>query len=170
MKKLTYLISTLLFATILNAHSLLMNLMDNEDNTILVSGEFSTGQLAVGAMVRLESLVSGEILYKKRLPDSSELIIEIPKEPYQVVLDGGPSHQIVKEGIAPLEGFSSTSSKEAKSVATLSQPREMSKQWSNLTVVLFMFAFLLLFLTLYFSMRNTNKILKAIKEPAKPLH
>ncbi|XOB62750.1 hypothetical protein ACMC56_02820 [Campylobacterota bacterium DY0563] len=164
MKKITYLFSIFILSTILNAHTLLMNIMDNEDNTILVTGEFSTGEFAVGAMVRLESLLSGEVLYKKRLPDSSELIIEIPKEPYQIVLDGGPNHQIVKEGIAPIEGFSKEILKKDKKTNALSQPREVTKQWNNITIILFLLAFVLFLLTIYFSIINTNKILRSIKE------
>ena len=93
------------FSMSLFAHNLIMNVIDNKDNTITVVGEFSTGEDAAGAMIRLESLVNAEVLYKQRLPQESELTINIPKEPYQIVLDGGPGHTIVKEGIAPLEGF-----------------------------------------------------------------
>lgn len=164
MKKLLTLILLFIACINLNAHSLLMNLMDNEDNTITVAGEFTTGELAIGALVRLESLATGEVLYKKRLPDSSELIIDIPKEPYQVVLDGGPNHQVVKDGIAPINGFSKESIKKASNNVNLSTTRAFSNQWSNPTIVLFILAFILILLTMYFSMKNTNKILKQIKE------
>lgn len=147
----------------LQAHSLLMNVIDNEDDTITVVGEFSTGELAVGALVRLEALNSGEILYKKRLPDSSELTFDIPKEPYQVVLDGGPGHQIVKDGIAPLDGFNMQVSK-SETKKELSKPRSFTKEWSLAYIVLISLTLILIALSVYFSKRNTDKILRAIKE------
>ncbi len=149
----------------LYAHNLLMSVMDNEDNTITVIGEFSTGEKAAGALVRLESLVSGEILFKQRLPVESELTIDIPKEPYQVVLDGGPGHTIVKEGIESLEGFAKEVKEKAKSNSVkLSKPEEFNNDWSLTTIILFTVCIVLLLLALYFSSKNTNKILNEIRQ------
>lgn len=39
--KLRYIFLTLFLVTNLSAHTLLMNVLDNEDNTITVIGEFS---------------------------------------------------------------------------------------------------------------------------------
>lgn len=163
MKK--YILIAILFSSSLFGHSLLMNVMDNEDNTITVAGEFTTGQLAPGAMLRLESLVNGNILFKQRLPESSELTVEIPKEPYQIVLDGGPSHQVVEKGIPPQEGFKKEALDKALVTSTnLSQPRSVTNEWNNSTVILFMLSFILIGFTIYFSRFNTNKILRMIKE------
>ncbi|WP_172658838.1 hypothetical protein [Halarcobacter ebronensis] len=163
MKK--YMLLTILFCSSLFGHSLLMNVMDNEDNTITIAGEFTTGQLAPGAMLRLESLVNGTILFKQRLPESSELTVEIPKEPYQIVLDGGPSHQVVEKGIPPQEGFKKEAlNKALVNSSTLSQPRSTTNEWNNSTVILFILAFILIGFTIYFSRLNTNKILAQIKQ------
>jgi hypothetical protein len=148
----------------LSAHTLLMNVFDNEDNTITVSGAFSTGQPAVGAMVRLEALNTAQILYKKRLPENSELSITIPSEPYQIVLDGGPGHQIVKDGIAPKGGFKVSLKQNETSKKELSEERSFTKKWSLPYIILISAILLLIVLTIYFSKRNTNKILQAIKE------
>ncbi|RXK13224.1 hypothetical protein CP965_05340 [Halarcobacter mediterraneus] len=165
MKKIFVVISTLFVITTLYAHTLLMNVMNNEDNTITVIGEFSTGEKAAGALVRLESLVSGEILFKQRLPVESELTIDIPKEPYQVVLDGGPGHTIVKEGIEPLEGFAKEVKEKAKSNSEkLSKAENFNNEWSLTTIILFTICIVLLLLALYFSSRNTNKILNEIRQ------
>lgn len=43
-------------------------------------GEFNTCEKTVGAQVRLESLVRGDVLYKKRLSEKSEITVDIPKE------------------------------------------------------------------------------------------
>ncbi|QDF28020.1 hypothetical protein [Halarcobacter anaerophilus] len=164
MKKIAVLI-LLLTATIAQAHTLLMNVINNEDNTVTVVGEFSTGDSAAGALIRFESLLSGKILFKQRLPEDSELTAEIPKEPYQIVLDGGPGHTIVKEGIAPLEGFEKEIKAEVTKTSTkLSQASNLTNEWSNPTIILFILGLLLIILTLYISSKNTNKILKQIKQ------
>jgi len=149
-----------LLVSFLEAHTLMMNIANNGDGTITVVGEFSTGELAAGAMVRLESLVSGSTLFKQRLGVEGELAIPIPKEPYQVVLDGGPGHVIVKEGIAPAEGFSIQVSEAGKSTKKLSEAQSSTGEWSLPTMILFSLAMALMGLTLYFSARNTKKLLE----------
>lgn len=153
------------FSMSLFAHNLIMNVIDNKDNTITVVGEFSTGEDAAGAMIRLESLVNAEILYKQRLPQESELTINIPKEPYQIVLDGGPGHTIVKEGIAPLEGFKKEIKEKEKEVNTkLSTAQNANNEWDLLTIFFFVLCLILFGLAIYFSNKNTNKILEKLKE------
>ena len=161
MKKILTLICLLTLN--LQAHTLIMNVFDNEDDTITVSGAFSTGQAAVGAMIRLEALNTGNTLYKSRLPELSEVTIDIPKEPYQIVLDGGPGHQIVKDGIAPKGGFTVTL-KDTKKKKELSEPRSFTKKWSLPYIILISVVLLLIVLTIYFSMKNTQKIINTIKE------
>lgn len=152
------------FSMSLFAHNLIMNVIDNKDNTITVVGEFSTGEDAAGAMIRLESLVNAEVLYKQRLPQESELTINIPKEPYQIVLDGGPGHTIVKEGIAPLEGFKKEIKEKEKEVNTkLSTAQNANNEWDLLTIFFFVLCLILFGLAIYFSNKNTNKILEKIK-------
>lgn len=153
------------FSMSLFAHNLIMNVIDNKDNTITVVGEFSTGEDAAGAMIRLESLVNAEVLYKQRLPQESELTINIPKEPYQIVLDGGPGHTIVKEGIAPLEGFKKEIKEKEKEVNTkLSTAQNANNEWDLLTIFFFSLCLILFGLAIYFSNKNTNKILEKLKE------
>lgn len=143
------------------AHTLLLNVFDNEDNTITVEGIFNTGELATGAQIRLESLHNGMLLYKNRLPDESELTIQIPKEAYQIVLDGGPGHQIVQTGPSPKGGFikQNKQNKEVK----LSKPREGQRPWSLALVVSIALAFTILFITILVSIKNTNLLIKQLK-------
>ena len=96
----------LLLTLDLFSHEIYLNVLDNKDNTITVSGDTSTGEDVAGALIKLESLINAQILFEERLPESSKLIISIPKEPYQIVLDAGPEEGVfVKDGIAPIEGF-----------------------------------------------------------------
>lgn len=164
MLKKAYLFLAIFFMlSTLQAHTLLMNIMDNEDNTITIMGEFSTGEKASGAMIRLESLSSGKILYKKRLPEDSELTVKIPQEPYQIVLDGGPNHTVVKEGIAPIGGFEKIASEDSK-VQVSKENQNMTNTSAIPIQVLLGVCFVLILLTLYFSARNTKKLMAQLKK------
>jgi len=143
------------------AHNLLLNVHDNGDNTITVAGEFSTGEDASGAMIRLESLVSGDVLFQQRLPKESELTVEIPKEPYQIVLDGGPGHTIIKDGIAPKEGFKEEVKAKNKQITA---PKKAMNEWNNITIIFFTICIILFMLAIYFSNKNTNKILQELRK------
>lgn len=150
------------------AHSLLLNVFDNEDNTITVEGIFNTGESAAGALIMLEALNSGEILFKQRLLDDSELTIKIPKEPYKIILDGGEGHTIVKDGIAPLNGFIKKETKEVKKKQKNENPRFSILPSSSMAVnVSIIIAFILLILTILISIRNTNKIISEIKSNSR---
>ena len=155
----------LLFITLLHSllfgHTLLLNVFDNEDNTITVEGVFNTGEMAVGALIRLEALNTGNVLYKKRLPDESELTIDIPKEPYQIVLDGGPGHQVVQNGIAPQEGFSVAIN--TKKQVQLSQARNGTRPWTLPLVSSLLVVFIVLLATILICKRHTTSIVEAIK-------
>lgn len=162
-KKFISIIFLYLIPSFLFSHTLILNVDDNEDGTILIQGVFNTGQLAPGAEVRIESLVTGKVLFKKRLPDESELTIDIPKEPYQVVLDAGPGHQIVKEGIEPKGGFSEELNKKSKEVK-VSQARSSMQGLPPEMIISVAVAFVLLFITIFISIKNTNKLMKELQE------
>jgi hypothetical protein len=164
MKTIFKSIFLLLTPLYLFAHSLILDTMDNEDGTITVHGEFNTGESAAGALLKLEALNSGEILYQKRLPDDGELTIPIPKLPYQIILDGGPGHSVTKEGIAPIGGFEKQV--EIKPKQKKQKPSRNMMQISSSKAVTYSIiaAFILLFATIFISIRNTNKLIKKIKE------
>ena len=164
MKKqmLLLLIVLLLLPALAGAHTLMVYILDNEDGTLTVEGRFNTGQTAEGALIRLESLVTGEVLFKQRLPQESELTVTIPDEPYQVVLDAGPGHTIVKEGIPPQGGFAETYPAQGKTAA-VTRHQVPSRGMPGLMQLSIGCALVLLLLTLYFSHRNTQKLLKALQ-------
>lgn len=91
-----------------HAHTLTLLIENQEDGTLVVRGRFSTGQSAAGAMVQIKSLISGNMLYAKRLPAESELTVTIPSEPYTIILDGGPMHQSFAKGPPPPGGFTAS--------------------------------------------------------------
>jgi hypothetical protein len=144
------------------AHKLILSEYDNGDDTLTIKGKYDTGASAAGALVRLEALNRGDILFKKRLTVESELTVKIPDEPYQIVLDGGPGHLSIQKGIPPSKGFATGRKENQK--AKLSAPPAMNMA----LVVSVVLAFCLLFSTIGVGIYNTNKILTAISNAAAP--
>ncbi|NCD11065.1 MAG: hypothetical protein EOL93_00815 [Epsilonproteobacteria bacterium] len=144
----------------LYAHTLLMHVGDNDDGTLSIKGEFSTGESAAGALVKLKILGSEEILAQQRLPDSSELVLEIPKIPYEIILDGGPGHQVRREGIAPKGGFEKS---EPKKNETSSDTMPLKAEEKKIPLALSLslaLAFILLLATIGISIYNTRLLLQ----------
>lgn len=142
------------------AHTLLVNVFDNGDDTMTVVGEFSTGESAAGALMRLEALASGVVLFEQRLPDASELSVPIPVEAYKIILDGGPGHQASMQGIPPKGGFIEAPKQDTSAKPVSSQGQRQTSQAGLLLAGL---AFLLLFATMIVSYKNTNKLLRELK-------
>lgn len=86
-----------LMAASASAHSLFMNLTDNEDGTVTVEGMYSTGTVASRTEVRLESL-DGEVLLKGRTDLYGEFEFHKPDQAYSVILDAGPGHVASEDG------------------------------------------------------------------------
>lgn len=160
MKMTLQIIILMLLPISLYSHSLLLNIMDNEDGTIMVGGAFNTGESAAGAIIRLESTSSDEILYKKRLGNEGEVTIKIPKIPYQIVLDGGEGHTIIKDGIPPKGGFIIQKTEEKKKKSR----GDVNISTSPAIIVSILLAFILLFATIFISARNTNKIMRELQQ------
>jgi len=158
MKKFMMWLMVLMMPTLMCAHTLLLHVSDNDDDTLTVKGEFSTGEGASGALVKLQALGSQEIVFQQRLPDSSELIVAIPKVPYEVILDGGPGHQVTRKGIAPKAGFEKTATKSESAAPT----KAMSQSVPLALSVCLGLAFVLLGATLFISIYNTNRLLKKL--------
>ncbi|MFV7791371.1 hypothetical protein ACNSOL_04285 [Aliarcobacter lanthieri] len=161
MKKIFMLLA---LAFSLYSHELILIVEDNKDNTITVAGEFDTGDSVAGALVRLESLVSGDILFQQRLPESQEVIVEIPKEPYRVVLDGGSGHSLIKAGIPPIEGFKEEVKQNVTNKKPVKKTESIIPKWDSLTITFFSLCLLAFLLAIYFSNKNTNKLLSQLKE------
>ncbi|MCK9337263.1 MAG: hypothetical protein M0P43_05495 [Arcobacteraceae bacterium] len=155
-----------LLHSVLYSHTLVLDMMDNNDDTMTIRGMFNTGESASGALIKIESLDSQEILFQQRLSDDSELVIPIPKVPYNVILDGGPGHTTKKIGIPPQDGFQ----KEVKEEKTQVKKEErqsktsMGVSSSNAVNISILIAFLLLLSTTIVSIKNTNKLMAELKK------
>eukprot|EP00831_Metopus_contortus_P005104 TRINITY_DN11915_c0_g2_i2.p1 TRINITY_DN11915_c0_g2~~TRINITY_DN11915_c0_g2_i2.p1 ORF type:complete len:604 (-),score=66.79 TRINITY_DN11915_c0_g2_i2:58-1842(-) len=86
-----------LLATSVSAHTLFMNLYDNEDGTVTVMGMFSTGSVAANTEVRVES-EEGKVLIKGKTDADGEFQFDKPDQPYTVVLDYGSGHVASQDG------------------------------------------------------------------------
>lgn len=146
----------LLVLTSLFAHKIVLNVIDNEDNTITIIGGYDTGQSAANALVRLESISSGKVLYEKRLSDESEMRVKIPNEPYKIVLDGGAGHTQIKEGIAPKGGFKTKKAKNTKH-------KTQNQQLNIAYIITLLVAIVFMILTMFFSYKNTQKLINLQK-------
>ena len=82
------------------AHSALLYLEDNGDGTIYIEAGFSDGASGAGMAVRLED-GEGQALWEGVLDDfGAAESVAIPEvRPYYVVFEGGPGHEVRKEGI-----------------------------------------------------------------------
>lgn len=160
--KLNIFILLLLLPLSLYSHSLLLNIMDNEDGTIMISGAFNTGESAAGALVKVQAIESEEILFQKRLTNSDELNIKIPNVPYQIVLDGGEGHVVVKDGIAPKGGFILKKSNSTKVKEKSKSRGDKMGSISLAVTVSLIIAFLLFFATIFVSSRNTKLLINEI--------
>lgn len=167
MKNLFKILAILIIPIYIFAHSLMLYAINNEDGTMTVSGEFSTGESATGAIVKLIALHSGEIIYQKRLVDDG-LLVQIPKIPYKIVLDDGGSHITEKIGFAPPNGFEKVENTQANIQKEEKKSRNMLEISSSKAVTIsIIMAFILLISTILISIKNTNKILKKMEENYK---
>jgi len=91
------LLSGMLLAVPAMAHTLFMNINDNEDGTACVEGVYSTGAVASITEVRLETS-EGKMLLKGKTNADGEFQFDKPDQPYMVILDGGPGHVCIGEG------------------------------------------------------------------------
>ncbi len=155
MKKILYIF--IFFTSYIYGHELMLNVIENNDKTITLIG----GETIPGVMIRFESLQTGEVIFKQRLPKESEITVSIPNEPYQIVLDGGPSEKVVKSGI--YDNKKSDFKIEPKIKEKLTKPEHEEHEWDKITLTFFFIIIILLILTIYFSFKNSNKILEQLK-------
>ena len=154
----------LIFQSSLFSHSLLLNVFDNEDNTITIEALFSTGEPALGAQIRLESIVDGKVIHKERFSNESELTIKIPTQPYLIILDGGPGHKIIKDGVPPLKGFSKEDLKSVSNSKKIKGTNSNSISKIKIILITIISSLFLLFLTIFICARNTNRLIIEVRK------
>lgn len=162
MKKI-FLIFSITCVAIFAHDEYFLNIIDNKNNTITIIGDDDHKEGIEGALIRIESLFDGKILYQERLPKESKVVVAIPKEPYQVVLDAGNGNILIKDGIAPKEGFLMKQNTESKNKKITRIQDGVDSKWDFLTISFFSLCLVAFLLAIYFSNRNTNLILEKIK-------
>lgn len=161
MKKFIYMLVFIVSSLFANETRFILDVKANADNSVTITG----GQKIPGAMIRFESLKTAEILFKQRFSQSSQMNVAIPNEPYQVVLVTGPDEKLVKNGVL-LSDKSDIQTVEIKAdiMDKISKTQTRESEWNNLNITLYSLAFLLIFLTMYFSSRSSKKILEMVKQ------
>ncbi len=162
MKKRIFWLMITIIPTLVWAHTLLLQVGDNDDDTLNIKGEFSTGEGASGALVKLRALGTQEILFQQRLPDSSELTVAIPKVPYEIILDGGAGHQVRRDGIAPKGGFEKSEAQKGAATQARSSKPDSSSIPLALSVCLGV-AFMLLGATIFIGIYNTDRLIRTLR-------
>ncbi len=148
------------------AHDLLVDLVDNKDGTMQINGVFSTGESVAGVLFKINTLHSDETIFQQRLTNE-KLVVTIPSIPYKVILlDEEDGDFVEKIGIEPPQGFLKVELKDIKKQKKQEAPNRFGMKLSSSTAVnvSIILGFLLLFATIYVSIRNTNKILQQLKE------
>ena len=84
------------------AHTLFMNVDDNEDGTVLVEGIYSTGAYAVRTPVLVKD-AKDNVLWEGETDEFGQCEVPKPGVPYTIMLDGGPGHSVTAEGPPRLE-------------------------------------------------------------------
>jgi len=92
------LLTVCLLATSAMAHTLFMNVNDNEDGTVTVEGIYSTGGAAAKTSVRLED-ADGRVLVEGKTDEDGEFDFRKPSVPYVIIMDAGPGHIATEEGM-----------------------------------------------------------------------
>lgn len=86
-------------------HTPLLIIEDNDEEYVYVKAGFSNGQDASGMNLYVKSKFDDRIIESLKFPETSQLKIKIPNEPYYMLFDGGPGHKAVKDGPPPEAGF-----------------------------------------------------------------
>lgn len=79
------------------AHTLFMNVDDNEDGTVTVEGLYSTGAMAAYTPVLLKD-ANDKVIWKGKTDEFGQCQIPKPNEPYTIFMDGGPGHRVEEAG------------------------------------------------------------------------
>lgn len=98
-KTTVFIVTILLMASQVHAHSLFLSLADIGDNTIELQGMYSTGQQAVQTPVKVYRAKDNKLIWQGETDDLGSCVFSRPDEPYEVELDGGPGHTVREDGI-----------------------------------------------------------------------
>lgn len=93
MKKIIILsIYLVYFLTSAQAHTALMNCMENTDSVIVCEAGYSDGSSAAG--VALKVVQNGKVILVTKFDQNSEVSFKKPQGGYTVIFDGGDGHAI----------------------------------------------------------------------------
>lgn len=108
MKKFLIFILSIFTSIIIFAHAPILDINDNNDGFVYITGGFSNGESAAGTLIEIvrdknyngtEEARDGKmIIFRGELDKNAELILPKPKGKYIVIFDAGPGHVLEKKG------------------------------------------------------------------------
>lgn len=128
MRLLKLVLLLLSFATLTYSHSILLMVDLESDSTIYIEGGLSTGRIPAGATITLAEKASGRPIWQGPMPDSGNIVLPLPENPYTVTLNLSEGHAVTKSG--PLKK-SDTTAGAASSTTKDETPAKENKQVSN---------------------------------------
>lgn len=112
------------------AHTSLLIIEDSDETYVYVKAGFSNGQDASEMNLYVKSKFDDRIIESLKFPETSQLKIQIPNEPYYMMFDGGPSHKVAKNGPQPEAGFTVHPEAASKKI-----PGQGMPLWMIITVI-----------------------------------
>lgn len=108
MKKFLIFILSIFTSIVIFAHAPILDINDNNDGFVYITGGFSNGESAAGTLIEIvrdknyngtEEARDGKmIIFRGELDKNAELILPKPKGKYIVIFDAGPGHVLEKKG------------------------------------------------------------------------
>lgn len=108
MKKFLIFILSIFTSIVIFAHAPILDISDNNDGFVYITGGFSNGESAAGTLIEIvrdknyngtEEARDGKmIIFRGELDKNAELILPKPKGKYIVIFDAGPGHVLEKKG------------------------------------------------------------------------
>ncbi len=96
------LLKTILILVVLTtlsySHAILLMVEKENDSTLYIEGGLSTGRVPAGASIVLNAKATGRPLFEGALPESGNILVPMPTQPYTVTLNLSEGHSETKSG------------------------------------------------------------------------
>lgn len=131
--KLVLLLLTL--TTLTYSHSILLMVDLESDSTIYIEGGLSTGRVPAGATISIAEKASGRPIWEGPMPDSGNIVLPLPENPYTVSLNLSEGHSVTKSGPLKKESTKAEEKSSIKKDTATNENKQVSAKNSSTKVV-----------------------------------